>query len=366
MIKNILIVLILSFIFFLYSFKYLNRFIEYSFVVSILFVFLYFLILIIILNSSKNEISKDNFIPYFFLLSAVLILAIVILSILNVENRLGREKAIHEWLKLMSLGCFPYGSSTKTNPSALPFLMLLYLPFKSINFIGAINIIAAILFVILSLKIYQNNFFPLVSISALLLHPFIYYESLLKSDIFFNSMLIITMSFICEKKLLPDKKNIFFYISSVAWGLLLSGRLAFILVYFILLFYKFRDNLRLILLYSSISFICFLATILPFLLWDFYTFIFKGPFAIQSLYSRSFITIAFIAISIITGYFSKNTKQLFFNSGIILFFIVFVGYFLPYVFTNGINSIFFVDGFDITYFNFCAPFLLLSFENKED
>lgn len=363
--KNTFIAILLSFIYFTYSLKYLSRFIDDFFFLSAVFSFLYFLIIFLPLLFNAAETNTNTLTNLLKAITFIFLILISFFSLVSIDNRLAREKAIIEWIDSLFYGIFPYGNDTKTNPSVLPFLMFLYIPFRIINAIGIINIIATLLFTIITYKYFRNTNIITAAFLAIIFHPFIYYESLLKSDLFFNTVLFITLIYLSETKFnLNTKKNFYFYLTSALWGFLLSGRLIFILIYVLYISYKFKNNFSLAMPYTLTSMFAFFLTIAPFLYWNFYKFLNEGPFAIQSIYSNKLIVLFFIIVSSFTGYYIKNIRHFYFTAGTLLFSIVFFGYFLPNLIVKGYEYIFFRDGYDITYFNFCVPFLILGFANE--
>lgn len=107
--------------------------------------------------------------------------------------------------------------------------------------------------------------------------------------------------------------------------------------------------------FSGITLIIFGLTLLPFTIWNTSAFLEEGPFTIQIVYLPIEITLIFILIAIITGWYTSNIKDAFFYTDLLLFAIAATSFMLIAVYL-GMNRAIFEDRFDITYFIFCIPF----------
>jgi hypothetical protein len=136
------------------------------------------------------------------------------------------------------------------------------------------------------------------------------------------------------------------------------------LVYAAYVIYRFRTNIRNGILFTSMVLVVFSLTLLPFMIWNPDLFFAHGPFSVQLAYLPIWVAVIFITISILLGWNASNLSDLVYFSGLTLFALVGVAFLLR-TSAIGIGASVFGDGFDITYFIFCTPFLLLSLQSEK-
>ncbi len=361
--KNVISVSILSVVGALFVFKYSSRFIPNTFAV-LLIVAVYIIgyqVLSVFLN--RLDVNKHAWLNNQRLLLATLGLLIigsfVVVTIAPDTSRVTRYSAIVEWIGRWQAGQFPWGGQTQFAPSGLPFLFMLALPFYYLGNIGYMEVVGIILFGVILLKFYTQNRAKWLALLLLVLLPTFYYEILVRSELFFNMVLIILIIVLTEKYLDPQKPNHWFFILGAFLGLGLSTRSIVGLIYAGYYVYKFRRHIWQGILFSGFSFLVFGLTLLPFVVENASVFLNEGPFSVQMGYLPTGIAVAFVLISMTAGWLAFNMDDVFFYEGLLLFFIVVIAL-LPGAAQSGLYETIIKDGFDITYFIFCVPFLLLS------
>lgn len=362
-IKNIISVSILSIVGALFVFKYSSRLISNTFAV-LLIVAVYIIgyqALFIFLNrlDAKKHAWLSNQRLLLAAFGLLIIGAIVVVTIMPDTSRVTRYSAIVEWIRRWQAGQFPWGGQTQFAPSGLPFLFMLALPFYYLGNIGYMEVIGIILFGVILLKFYAQNRAKWLSLFLLVLLPTFYYEILVRSELFFNMVLIIFIIALTEKYLDPQKPNLWFFILGIFLGLGLSTRSIVGLIYAGYYVYKFRRHVWQGILFSGFSLFVFGLTLLPFMAENALVFLGEGgPFSVQMGYLSVGATVVFVLISMIAGWSASNMEDVFFYEGLLLFLIVVIAL-LPVAAQLGLYETIIKDGFDITYFIFCVPFLLL-------
>ena len=131
---NIISILLLQFISFLFILKYSVR-ISHSFFLSIVLAVIYCAIITTLLlkidfiNLIKSSIFEQKmlFILYLF----ITLLFVIIVNVVPESSQVGRLPAIKSWLSNLLAGKYPYNS--RSNPSGFPFPFFIALPFYPIN-----------------------------------------------------------------------------------------------------------------------------------------------------------------------------------------------------------------------------------------
>ncbi len=297
-----------------------------------------------------------------FLTAAILVVvAVILVTLLPEGSRVGRLPALYESIERLANGQFPWGSSTQTRPSGFPFLFVLALPSYYLGNLGFLEVLGVLLFFISAIKldrIYGSRWLCLIGLLAL---PTFYYELLVRSELFFNMSVFVFLIVLSERYISATKVNLSFVAFGLVFGLCLSTRLITILILVAFAAYKFRCAILQGLLFVSISLLTFLLTIAPFLWWDAKTFVLQGPFSVQMAYLPAAVAFLFFVSAFLIGWKSLTLRTLFLSLGVLLFAVVLISFVLA---TGGSDyaSAVIHDGFDISYFIFSVPFLLLSFE----
>ncbi len=105
-------------------------------------------------------------------------------------------------------------------------------------------------------------------------------------------------------------------------------------------------------------------TLGPFLIWDAKHFVESGPFAIQLSYIPVWVFILSIIASVACGLGIKSLKGIYASISVMLFGVVFIAFVISIV-NSGLAESVLGDRFDISYFSFCLPFLLISLTIKD-
>ncbi|MDP3148831.1 MAG: hypothetical protein Q8N83_06840 [Ignavibacteria bacterium] len=353
---NIFSAAFLLFIGALFVFKYSVRYGGLFVLPPVLFITVGILLLFFIDKKSEaynTAFSAKQLLPVL----GFLLLVTVSMAFIPQSTRVGRFPAVLEWLSNFQQGIFPYG--TKANPSGFPFLFFLASPFYLIGDAGYLEVFGLFLFLILLIKSVKTKKEYYVKMLLLLFLPTTFYELAVRSELFTNTVLIISLFFLAEQKLNEQKKTISFFVLALMFGFFLSTRLiAFLWLAMFLLFF-FRNNLKNGAVFLAISLSVFLLSLLPFYLWNAEIFLNKGPFAVQTIYLPKWIFFIFPFFVLYIGWMIADFQELLFASGVLTFLLVSISMMIT-IGDVGISEAIFNSRFDISYYALSVPFFILA------
>jgi hypothetical protein len=349
--------LLLAIVSFLFIVKYASRGMAFPVLFGGLFLVLfYFMVSSIVKIDFKNH-KFFNTRTYLLACVFLCIGLIIALRFITPETRAGRHIALNGWLDNLKYGFYPYDS--KANPSGFPFLFALALPFYIIGDAGYLAVFGIILF----LSILRNASSSLKELYArffiFLVLPVVYYEFVVRSELFTNMTLIIALIAIALKKINPEKADFNFVSIAFLFGLFLSTRLIVFPVYLLFLLYFFRRDIFKGIIFVTISFSAFILTLLPFVIWNQEYFWRNGPFAIQFSYLPLWLVIIAPFILAYIGWMIRDAQELMFASGATVFTLVTASLAVKSV-ECGLYACIVNSCFDISYFALATPFLILS------
>ena len=358
--KNIAIICLLL-INFLFAYKYLVRFTDFAWVISVVLSFLSGLLLYNKIHIQWSD-KISNYLFYAIGLAFLIASSIVFINI-DIHNiNVDRWSVISSFWEAAFNGEYPYFASSHmgNNPGPMPFYFLLALPFYLINELGYFSLLGLVILVYLMRKMNTSINYKLVMLIFMITSAFYLWEVVTRSNIFTTSVLILwfLFSFIYRKK----DSVLFFYLSAILAGFLLSTRAVFIIPYIIFFMYGFLKkeiSLARLLIYAMIAFVVFISTFLPFMIFFPDKFFEMNPLIIQSsFFVPSYFTVLFILMAFVFSFYSKNITDLFFFTGLALFITILI-YFIYSLGTFGIGEFYIGKEVDISYFIFCTPFFIM-------
>lgn len=315
----------------------------------------------------REVLSETKIIP---IISITLLLSIGIIgfSILPVESiRVDRWEMIDIFWKAIYDGEYPYLQTGRwCAPAGMPFYFILCFPFWIIGEIGWATILSVATSIFIACK-YSHSSKTATFISILLASaPFIYFEMLARSTIFFNTIIFwIYFVWLLDNDLFSNRKSFLF--SALIGGLILSTRGVYAIPLIILVIFKWRENLSgffRILLWGVILLFTFTITIVPFAFIYPDEFNTMNPLLLQSSGIIPFnATIIFVLLAVITAIICTNKNQVMFASGFMLFAII--TWWLFSAMQGSLYNIIFSNA-DISYYIFCIPFFVTSILHRYD
>jgi len=360
--KNGIAAILLAFVGGLFVLKYSARATELQLFVAASYFVGYVLLSIWVCGVDlKHSIFPNDRILLILTAATVVIIAGILVTLLPEESRVGRLPALNESIERLVEGQFPWGTSTLSRPSGFPFLFVLALPSYYLGNLGFLEVLGILLFALSAIKYNYTSGNGWLCLIGLLALPTFYYELLVRSELFFNMSVFIFLIVVSERYLSPSKIDLWFAALALVFGLCLSTRLITILILVAYATYRFRGNLLKGLLFVSISLLMFVLTIAPFLWWDAKTFVLQGPFSVQMSYLPPTVALLFFLSAFLVGWKCLTLRTLLLSLGVLLFTIVLTSFLLATIGSNYASAII-RGGFDISYFVFSVPFLLLSLE----
>lgn len=364
--QNISIFIIL-FICLIFSYKYIGRYIDFPLLISIPLILVYYFLLNGNFMKFPNKISR--IISYLAIISFI-IFSFIIFKLTSVEElNVDRWSVIKEFWDAFFENSYPYYAKSNDGnpPGPMPFYFILALPFYLVGEIGVISLLGIVLVTILILRSNNSSNIKLSYIIFVFVAVFSLWEVLTRSNIIFNSILVLFVLIHFEK--VKKESRSFLIINAILSGLLLSTRSIFALPYLIVFLSALNRKeicLKNMLLYGIVSLLSFLLTFSPFLLYYYNDFWQMNPFIVQSsfLLPVGYI-VFFIVISFSISFIVKSKVDSYFYSGLMLFSII-AFYFGYHIITNGFYETYIDSKGDVSYFLFCVPFLYYYIIKKKE
>ncbi len=291
---------------------------------------------------------------------SAIVLYLLMKQIDPITIEVGRYPALNEWIERFLDGDFPYRASSR--PSGLPFLFLLAIPFYYAGEIGLLHILSFLIFstVLVRRVAGRRHVEEIHRIVILISSPIFLYELIARSDLFTNMILVLLFIIALEATARGDIGPFRLGLLGVAGGFILATRIIVVLIYLLVLADDFskRGMKSLWLVLGNI--IGFAGITLPFLFWDSRYFLMQGPFSIQVSYMSLAPALPVLLLALIFSLRPMSGSKVIPRSAILLFAAILLP-FLQSLYFLGWDRVIFHDGFDISYFAFCLPFLVLSF-----
>lgn len=313
----------------------------------------------------RKRVSSWNFNRKYLLFSLILLGVVLVFVMTKIPEttRVGRLPAILDWLGNIERGNFPYRA--ESNPSGFPILFFLVSPFYMLGDVGYFEVFGLLLFIYMILNSVKTEKEFLVKVFLLFSAIPVYYELAVRSELLANVTIFLAILIPYHKSLENSESRVVFYTGAILMGLLLSTRLVIGLLVLLFTIFQFRNNISKLILFSISSGLVFVITLIPFYLWDSEYFIANGPFSIQLLYLPTWGMLLFLIIILYSGLIISTLREYFFAGGLILFLVTLFSMSVT-IFEYGLTNALFNDYFDISYFTFSIPLLILSIEDYEN
>ncbi len=360
--KNLFLILIYLFINFLFVYKYSARITSLYLTLSLLYSVIVVLVIGFMLQNKEKfqGLNKSTF--YFFIVFLLVILyTAVMFHIDPLSTRVGRYPALYTFIHRLLNGDFPYVLGQ--NISGFPFLFILIIPFYLIGDLGLFQIFSFVIFSIIVHEKYTQEKVSYIPLLLLILSPAFLYEVVVRSELFSNMVLVVLLFYIMER-IKPVKSTKVLFLTGILAGFLLSTRGIVLLPYLIFFIFYFRGDIKSLIFFGLSAALGFLITFVPFLIWNKELFFANNPLLIQQSYIPNLLLAISVLLSILVAISVDSFKKIYLSITTVLFVVVFLCFILE------ISHISFKQGvfvsFDISYFCFCLPYLLLSFESRKN
>ena len=349
---------ILFFINSVFALKYLSRYTSFSWLIVLILTAV--LCAVPFIPKQKQVFVKQKMIIPFFVIYVIFNLFLlhkVPTSSLNVD----RFSVITSFWDNFLAGKYAYNAVSHMGnyPGPMPFYFILALPFYLVGELGFLSLIGILLFLSLVYKKIQSSEMGLFVAIFILPSPIFLWETISRSNIFFNSTLILAFLLYLEDS--NFQKNRSLLVIGFVGGLLLSTRNVFILSYLLAFSYYFKINkidVKKSVIIGFSLFTTFAMTFLPFV-WNFSSdFRVRNPFITQSsVLLPSYFQYYFFGMCLIFTFLIKSRKDVIFYNVVTLFVTILI-YALYVINEEGFEKAYFGNKIDVSYFIFCLPFAL--------
>ena len=343
----------------LFVWKYSTEYAGFSWMPVLYLVAIVFFLRLISRHYNLESLRRESWGTIYAV--AVLLIAIGLTFLMlrfDPQNiNVGRYPALHDWITRFLAGKFPYGSDV--NPSGMPFLFMLAMPFYFLGDLGFFQICTFLIFAALVCRQSGRNLAACLRIIVLLvISPIFLFEIVVRSDLFSNMVIVLLYIYILER-FSAGERILNIILLGLIGGLILSTRGVVLMIYIILLLYMIRQREMRYHIFLPSMLVGFILTLLPFALWNYDQFMQSGPLAIQSSYIPGWAFILAIVASVVSGVAVRSFRGMYMAVYLTLFGIVLIA-FARSVIQFGVVQSVLRDRFDISYFSFCLPFLLVS------
>ena len=346
----------------LFSIKYFSRYTEYYLLFTASLLFIHIFLFYKGDKFFKNAAGRCTVINI-IMLAVFCLASIFIFSKISAEaSNSDRWSVITSFWDIFFNGEYVYFAKSHLNnyPGPMPFYFILALPFYLIGELGLFSLSGLIVFYFLMRYIKATPSFQTIFLLLILSSPFYLWEISSRSNIFLNSTLIVfSFAFFLMIKNYKSLKSQLF--AGLVLGLMLSTRNIFAICYIILFLYSIKSKKSDIVATIKIgcfTILVFALTFAPFIWGHLSDFRQMNPFIIQSSYLMP-VELSFFAIfcSFFMFLFCKKDLDVFFYSGVILFFTITL-HLLHHSVDESFYKAVFESYADISYFIMCIPFFL--------
>lgn len=313
---------------------------------------------------TKNRVRTFKYNESFFwilLASAIVVMLIVQYHFDPMEIKVDRWSAIENPLSALFHGHFPYLAKTHLggNASPFPIWMIFHMPFWILGNVGLSVMLATVLFVYSVKKLY-GNIAGVVAIALLMLSVCLWYETIVRSDLITNFLLLAAFMNMLLYKGMSFSSHL--YTISICCGLWLSTRVSVAFPLFIMLLPTWMDMPKRKKITSlMIVVLTFCLTFLPLVVWDYDSLFFSenNPFSLQTRQGRPIDSLALLFVALLLSLrWRGDIKKMHLCIATILLLIPIISYGHNMFVYDNWNSLY-LSAYDITYLDAALPFCVI-------
>ena len=210
----------------------------------------------------------------------------------------------------------------------------------------------------------------LLILLLIVLSPSYVYEVYTKSDMMSNFIILLLGMYLILRNL-EQKSAKKLMILGLFSSMLFLTRISSVIPLLLVLFYPFISfslKNKLIFIISSLTTSIIILYIGFHNANNFSEIVKNNPFTVQATRQPLYITLSFVILSVLLSFRIKVKSQYYSFSGLLLFMMIFI-FFIISLLNYGIKNVIANSYFDISYFNMCMPFVIVSiglmfFNNK--
>jgi hypothetical protein len=288
--------------------------------------------------------------------------AFVVLHVIKpLSINVDRWSAMANFDAALLRGDYPYLAKTHLGGlmSCLPVMYFSGLPFYLLGDVGYYQIFSLLLFSLLVYGLIANTKTRTYILLLLMSSPVFIYEVIVRSDLFTNMVLFLVIIFVAEKcKNRKSTKQMLLLGSLIGLiGLTRSVVGLLFLLYFIR-YFEFKKEIRSAVVFLSSAAATFLGILAVFYFWSPLDFVAHIPFSHQKEFVPNSILALFVFAASLAGVFVKSLKHFVWSAGFLMIALISVLFILS-IQRMGVQNALWKHMFDISYFSFSMPFLIL-------
>lgn len=312
----------------------------------------------------RYELKPKQYKRLFITILAVFFSLTIYLNVTVDGNALNvdRWSALQVGTRALLSGDYPYSATDHLGgrSSALPFLLIIGIPFYLLGNIGFLQSLCFLIFAYIICRSFNSYRDRLLCLLLLVLSPAYLWEIYVSSDLMSNFIIILLFMAVLHFSKQSDSVATTLAVPFIAASLLLTRLNAFIPLTLLLVNRFHQYPVKKKLLFVAIS---LLTTVL--LLYAGFNqagspenFRAYNPFELQNRQLPLALSLALLMLTIAVAYFISNYRSLIWYSALLLLLPVVIAFGIT-IYHNGINASLFNSSFDISYFNMALPFLLI-------
>ena len=274
--------------------------------------------------------------------------------------RVDRWSAMTAFNSAVLNGVFPYAERTHLGSPlwGLPAAYLVGLPFQWLGDVGYLQVAAFLLFVFACRRLYSDRYDVSPALALLATAPLFLWEVAVRSDLISNALLAVLALFLCERwrgRLAPGRAAI---IGGLI-GLLACTRVVLLapLTVYMATYFR-RDQATAAFTLAAAAAGVAAAVLAPFILWSPSLFADNNPFLLQMALSPVPLRVGVVVVCLVAGLAIRDFGTQCLAGGLVLSGGVATAFAVRAV-EIGWSRALFDSGFDISYFDLSAPFLVV-------
>ena len=275
-----------------------------------------------------------------------------------------RWSAIHEFLKNLFAGEFPYLARSHLGniASPLPVMNFIAIPFYFMGDVGYLQVFTFALTAVVVFLAPLPKSGKILFMAAFLLSPAFWYEIAVRSDMVSN-ILIICVCLLFIEKITGGKPFDHPVKAGCICGALFCTRGVFAIPFAVFFFARAVSSikeagLRKTLIFAACVLMAFALFLAPFVLWDIELFKQNSPFLMQTNKSPAIVSAMALAFAALLSFKVRSAGHSFLRTAVCLFALMGTTMIIK-VFKVGWNTAIFEHKFDVTYYATIIPFIVL-------
>ncbi len=332
--------------------------------VALIVAFYFFCVLSVVFIVDKLKITEKFYQFLFFLIVASFFCITIFVNYKVDGNTLNvdRWSALENSINALLSGKYPYTITSHMHHASSNMPMLIYLAIPFYKIFGSVGYIQSFSFLLFSgviFSFFKNYKQRILALFLLLLSLSYLWEIYTKSDLYSNFILLISIIYFIDKKIKNNQIKPY----SIAILLTLVSLTRIPVVFPLIIFYfnpflKLENKQKIVFILTTL--VTLVLALLPFIIIvpNFQILLENNPLSVQNQ-QPLWISIIILAVTIFFAFKTKNIEDIYQKSAVVLFLSVFIVFILR-ICETGYSYLIGKSYFDISHFNMCMPFVILS------